>query len=108
MASSISPEQGRRRPRPANARKASAERLAAMAAANKPSVENVRVVAATPALQRALVHPSGRKLRPSGATEWPMDPFTVRRLKEGSIRIEEPKNEEHADKAPHRPSARHA
>jgi hypothetical protein len=90
---SISPTIVKTPRRPPNARKASKERLAAIAAANKPNVPTVRVVATSDALRRVLTHPSGRKLRATGSTEWPMDKFTARRLAEGAIKIEEDRKE---------------
>ena len=86
---SISPTIVKTSRRPPNARKANKERLAAIAAANRPDIAAVRVVPTSDALRRVLMHPSGRKLRATGSTEWPMDKFTARRLAEGSIKIEE-------------------
>jgi hypothetical protein len=94
---SISPTIIKTSRRPPNARKASKERLAAIAAANRPDIAVVRVVATSDALRRVLVHPSGRKLRATGSTEWPMDKFTARRLAEGSIKIEDEKEEKKED-----------
>ena len=61
---------------------------------NRPNVPTVRVVPTSDALRRVLMHPSGRKLRATGSTEWPMDKFTARRLAEGSIKIEDGKKED--------------
>jgi hypothetical protein len=109
---SISPTIVKTPRRPPNARKASKERLAAIAAMNRPNVPTVRVVPTSDALRRVLTHPSGCKLRATGSTEWPMDKFTARRLAEGAIKIEDEKEDKKEDnkkeKAAHVGSTHHA
>jgi hypothetical protein len=49
----------------------------------------VRVLPASDDMRRILKHPRGMKFRSTGSVEWPLDKFTQRRLREGSITIEE-------------------
>jgi hypothetical protein len=61
------------------------ERLAQIAAAKR--IPRVRVVATRPELVGILQHSNGMRLRSTGSTEWPLDSFTRRRLKDGDIHI---------------------
>jgi hypothetical protein len=62
-------------------------------------VEGVRVVPAdgdgftADDMRRLLKHPSAGGFRSSGDIEWPNDTFTKRRLREGSIKLAEQKQE---------------
>jgi hypothetical protein len=73
---------------------ATAERLAAVAAAQ--AVPRVRVEPTRPDLRAILKHPSGMRFRPEGSVEWPLDRFTQRRLRDGDIKIVEAEPETHA------------
>jgi hypothetical protein len=65
---------------------ATPERLQAIKDANK--IPAVRVVPVDEAKRAVLVHlPTGRRFRPEGSMEWPMDRFTSRRLADGDIKI---------------------
>ena len=52
-------------------------------------IPRVRVLPASDAIRRVLKHPRGMAFRSTGSVEWPFDKFTQRRLREGSITIEE-------------------
>ena len=71
-------------------KKATKERLEAIAAQN--TMPRVRVVP-TDEKYRTLRHPNGVHFRSTGSIEWPLDKFTARRLREGSIKIEEKKEQ---------------
>ena len=62
-------------------------RLKAIAAGRQ--LPRVRVLPANDDLRRVLKHPRGMRFRSTGSVEWPFDKFTQRRLREGSITIEE-------------------
>jgi hypothetical protein len=47
--------------------------------------ERVKVLPGSDSMQRRLEHPTGIGLRAKGASDWPLDTFTKRRLKEGAI-----------------------
>jgi hypothetical protein len=49
------------------------------------AVEHVKVLPGSDSMQRRLEHPTGIGLRAKGASDWPLDTFTKRRLKEGAI-----------------------
>jgi hypothetical protein len=53
-----------------------------------PPLERVRVTPANDELRRVLKHPKGNKFPESGSTEWPLDQFTRRRIKDGSVKRE--------------------
>jgi hypothetical protein len=61
-----------------------------------PPVERVRVTPANDDLRRVLKHPKGGLAFPagSGSVEWPLDQFTRRRIKDGSVIREEPAEKE--------------
>ena len=57
-----------------------------------PPVERVRVTPANDDLRRTLKHPKGSvKFPEKGSVEWPLDQFTRRRIKEGSLKREDEK-----------------
>ena len=64
-----------------------AERKALMRKLNPP-IERVRVTPADDDMRRVLKHPNGFKFPPTGSVEWPLDQFTRRRIKDGSVSIE--------------------
>jgi hypothetical protein len=70
--------------------KARPSHLAAIAAAKK--MPRVRVEPTRPELRDIIQHPNGMRFRKEGSVEWPLDRFTQRRLREGSIRIVETVN----------------
>jgi hypothetical protein len=59
-------------------------------------VEGVRVEPANDDMRRLLKHPSAGGFRSVGDIEWPNDTFTKRRLREGSIKLAEKKEEQPA------------
>ena len=61
----------------------------------KQSLPRVRVNPVSDEMRRALVHPNGRKFPEGGSVEWPLDQFTRRRIKDGSVTRED----EHDDKS---------
>lgn len=64
------------------------DRLAKVAEQTR--VPRVRVVPATDALRSVLRHPNGNiGFRSEGSIEWPHDSFTKKRIREGSISIEQ-------------------
>jgi len=68
-------------------KKADPERLAAIAAAN--ATARVRVVPSTPLMRKFLKHePSKIGFRDQGSAEWPLDRFTIRRLRDGDVTVE--------------------
>ena len=85
-------------------RKASPARLAAIAASKR--FPRVRVLPASPELREVLKHPNGMGFRSEGSVEWPLDNFTFRRLREGSITVEKPVEEQpqRAHRSTHRTS----
>jgi hypothetical protein len=59
------------------------------------------VVPAREELRNSLRHvPTGRRFRAEGSVEWPMDSFTVRRLRDGDIKIVTAEEEEKKEPAP--------
>lgn len=65
-----------------------------------PPIARVRVTPANDDLRRVLKHPKGGLAFPagSGSVEWPLDQFTRRRIKDGSVIREEPAAEKEAGK----------
>jgi hypothetical protein len=49
----------------------------------------IRVVPKNETLRRILKHASGIAFRSEGGVEWPDDMFTRKRLRDGSVRLEE-------------------
>src|SRR5262245_41986391 len=83
-----------------------------------PPMQRVRVTPANDELRKAMKHPvTGMKFPESGSAEWPLDGFTKRRLKDGSVTREERAQRQKApgshpegrpsEEAPHRERARH-
>jgi hypothetical protein len=54
-----------------------------------PGVARVRVSPASDELRRVLKHPTGLKFPATGSVEWPLDQFTRRRIKDGTVTREE-------------------
>jgi hypothetical protein len=68
-------------------KKADPERLALIAAAN--AVARVRVLPKNELIRKYLKHePTKIAFRPEGSIEWPLDNFTMRRLRDGDVTIE--------------------
>jgi hypothetical protein len=67
--------------------KAHPKHIAALVAARKR--DRVRVEPTNEGLRHVLKHPNGMGFRAQGSVEWPLDRFTHRRIREGSIRIVE-------------------
>jgi hypothetical protein len=63
-----------------------------------PPLERVRVTPANDDLRRVLKHPKGAKFPASGSVEWPLDQFTRRRIKDGSVTREEKREESRDEK----------
>jgi hypothetical protein len=53
-----------------------------------PPLERVRVTPKNDELRKALKHPNGVKFPATGSVEWPLDQFTRRRIKDGSVNRE--------------------
>jgi len=69
-----------------------------------PKVERVRVTPATDDIRRVLTHPSnGTKFPESGSVEWPLDNFTKRRLRDGSV-VREQAQPQPAREQPRKPA----
>jgi hypothetical protein len=69
-------------------KKADPERLALIAAAN--AVARVRVLPKNGLIRKYLKHePTRIAFREEGSIEWPLDNFTMRRLRDGDITIEQ-------------------
>jgi hypothetical protein len=68
-------------------KRAHPEHLKALAANRK--VPRVRVEPTNEALRHVLRHPNGMAFRPQGSVEWPLDRWTQRRLRDGSIKVVE-------------------
>lgn len=69
-------------------------------------------------MRRLLKHPSGVRFRSEGSIEWPDDTFTKKRIRDGSVLVENEKDgsvlvekEKHVEKQPeakrHRAAAPH-
>jgi hypothetical protein len=52
-----------------------------------PGLPKLRVEPATDTMRAILRHPSAGGFRGAGAAEWPDDPFTQRRLRDGDITL---------------------
>ena len=70
------------------------ERKQQMAKLRK-KVQRVRVTPRDDDMRRLLKHPNGMAFQKSGSVEWPLDQFTRRRIKDGSVSIEEKHENEH-------------
>lgn len=51
-------------------------------------VKRVRVTPATEGLRKTIAHPRFGGFRSAGSVEWPLDNFVKRRIKDGSIKVE--------------------
>jgi hypothetical protein len=72
-------------------------RKARMAAAHKPRT-GIRVTAANDDFRRVLKHPSGIGFpQGGGSVEWPDDRFTRRRIRDGSVTVEQIDTESKAE-----------
>jgi hypothetical protein len=60
-----------------------------------PKIERVRVTPANDDIRKYIRHPSGIAFPAEGSVEWPLDGFTKRRLREGSVTREEKREESH-------------
>jgi hypothetical protein len=61
----------------------------------------LRVEPASDDMRRLLMHPRAGGFRSEGSIEWPDDTFTHRRLRDGSVKLAEQKEEKHDEaKAP--------
>lgn len=58
----------------------------------------VRVVPKDDVIRSIMSHPSGMSFPETGSVEWPDDTFTRRRIADGDVTIEQPK-EDHAQKS---------
>jgi hypothetical protein len=68
-------------------KKADPERLAAIAAANQ--APRVRVLPRDPDIRKYLKHePTKIAFRAEGSIEWPLDKFTLRRIRDGDVTVE--------------------
>jgi hypothetical protein len=68
-----------------------------------PPLERVRVTPASDELRKALKHPNGVKFPASGSVEWPLDQFTRRRIKDGSVNREGKRERDEGRRAPTTP-----
>lgn len=69
----------------------------------------IRVEPANDDMRRLLKHPRVGHFRSEGPMEWPDDPFTHRRLRDGDVkRVETKDKDEHKDKAKAPPAAKPA
>jgi hypothetical protein len=66
-------------------------------------VPRVRVVPRDDEMRELLKHPRAGKFRSSGSLEWPNDTFTQRRIRDGSVTLEAPRNG-NGKQPPSRPS----
>lgn len=53
----------------------------------------MRVWPTSDAMRQALVHPTAGKFHDTGGAEWPEDSFTHRRIRDGDVSTEEPKED---------------
>jgi hypothetical protein len=56
-------------------------------------VPRVRVLPANEDIRRVLKHPRGMAFRSTGSVDWPLDKYTQRRIADGSVTVEEKKQE---------------
>jgi len=71
----------------------------ARVAAQLPKIPRVRVLPASDDIRKYIKHPTGIKFPATGSAEWPLDSFTRRRLRDGSVTREEQQKE--AEQQPH-------
>jgi hypothetical protein len=77
---------------PGQRRQARADRMVT-GATGQGQIKGVRVEPVDDDMRRLLKHPRAGGFRAEGDIEWPDDTFTFRRLREGSIRLSEQKQE---------------
>lgn len=73
--------------------------------------KRVRVVPKSDELREVLRHPRAGRFRTSGSTEWPLDQFTKRRLRDGDVTVEAREANKNSDvpqpnKASQKPASR--
>jgi hypothetical protein len=69
--------------------KAHPRHRAALALENQRKHVRVRVEPVNEEQRHVLKHPNGMAFRDTGSVEWPLDRFTHRRIREGSIKVVE-------------------
>jgi hypothetical protein len=72
-----------------NATRVAAKKARFAAIKKNMSAPRVRVLPANDELRRVLWHPRAMRFRSSGSVEWPYDSFTIRRLADGSVKLDE-------------------
>jgi hypothetical protein len=78
-----------------------AERKKFMAEMTKNKRPRVRVTAGNDDMRKVLKHPNGVGFpKDGGSVEWPHDQFTRRRIKDGSVKVEEHRDEKQRDDKP--------
>lgn len=65
----------------------------------------VRVSPRDDEMRRLMKHPRAGGFRETGSAEWPLDTFTKRRIREGSVTLEESRAAPKAAAAPATPAA---
>jgi hypothetical protein len=65
-----------------------------------PKVERVRVNPKDDDVREFIKHPSGIAFPESGSAEWPLDRFTRRRIADGSVTLEDDKQQPKQAHAP--------
>lgn len=74
------------------------DRLAKIATGRGVAMPTVRVVPRDDDMRRLLKHPKAGAFRSSGASNWPNDRFTTRRLADGSITLEGGEKQQEGEK----------
>jgi hypothetical protein len=76
------------KPEPSARKKRQLERLAKVKSLTQ--APRVRVTPKNDELRKVLKHPTtSQRFRESGSVEWPLDNFTMRRIRDGDVTIEE-------------------
>lgn len=75
------------KPEPSVRKKIQMERMAMVARGRV--IDRVRVVPRDDEVRAAIKHPRAGRFRSSGSMEWPNDTFTRRRVRDGTVTIEE-------------------
>lgn len=68
------------------------QRMEKMREANKP--KTVRVTPVNDEMRRVLAHPQTGYFPAEGSMEWPDDGFTLRRIQDGDVKVEEEQRQE--------------
>jgi len=63
----------------------------------------VRVLPSDDDMRRFLKHPRAGGFRSTGSVEWPNDTFTQRRLRDGSVKLEDAAEQKSAAEQRHKP-----